>query len=599
MMTLNPYALSLIVTAAISLVLAFVGWRRRRNAAGRIFVLLMGALTIWSLGYAAELASSDVIAMRRWVVVQYVGIVTIPVFWLLFTLSYSGMGKRIGWQHYATLFVMPSISLLLNASNERWHMLFYREIKPEFYDTFSLLVVTPGPWFWLHTLYSYGVILAGALILLRLWLQTPSLYRQQVTLMLLGAGMPLVMNVIYLSGASPWPNLDLSPFGFTATGMLVAIGLFRFGLFDLNPIARNSLFEALRNPVLVLDEQGRISDLNQATQRLLGAAMQNQLGKPVAQSLATWPQLAAFCSEHGEGRMEFAWCSEPLQAYEVFRTPLNDQQGRLLGQIVVFHDITVRYQAERERLALERQMLHAQKLESLGVLAGGIAHDFNNLLMSIIGNLDLARLDLDEEHPAQGPLGDAERATRRASDLTRQLQAYAGKGSVMLRPINLSQLLTEMMTILQISIKHQSNIQIEFDLANDLPRFEGDSNQIQQAVINLISNAAEALGKAGGTITFSTGVDSYSAAALVDNRVERKINAGTFIYLRITDDGSGMDAATSERMFEPFFTTKEYGRGIGLATVMGVMRSHHGAILVESSPGVGSSLTLLFPVAEA
>ncbi|RRR74266.1 MAG: hypothetical protein EI684_07445 [Candidatus Viridilinea halotolerans] len=595
-MTLNPYALSLIVTAAISLLLAFFVWRRQRDAGGRIFVLLMAALTFWSLGYAGELASSDVALMRTWVVVQYVGIVATPVLWLLFTLHYSGMGGQLKRHHYAALFVMPSITLLLNATNERWHFLYYRDLRVAFDGPISLLVLTPGPWYWVHTLYSYLAILAGALILARLWLHTPNLYRQQVTLMLMSACLPLVMNVIYLSGMSPWPNLDLSPFGFTATGVLVTIALFRFGLFDLSPIARNSLFEGLRNPVLVLDTQGRIADLNQATQGVLGAAFQPKLGLLAAESLAAWPPLASFCSQSGEGRLELELCSEPLQAYEILRTPLNDQQGRLLGQIVVFNDITLRYQAERERLALERQMLHTQKLESLGVLAGGIAHDFNNLLMSIIGNLDLARLDLDDDHPAQAPLGDAERATRRAADLTRQLQAYSGKGSVTLRPFNLSQLVEEMVTIVRISLKRHANIQLR--LAPDLPRIEGDNHQIQQAVLHLITNASEAISAEDGAIILTTGTREYNGTELVANRVERNIQAGRFVYLSVTDDGSGMDAATVERMFEPFFTTKDYGRGIGLATVMGVVRSHRGAILVASSPGVGSTITILFPVAE-
>jgi signal transduction histidine kinase len=596
-MTLNSYALSLLIAAVISLSLAIFVWTRRGVAGAKLFVLLMATLTIWSLGYGFELASSDLSAMRRWVIFEYVGIAFAPVLWLLFTLHYSGWADRLRRWHYGALMIIPALTLLLNASNERLHWLYYQEVGLDLNGPFPLLAISPGPWYWVHVGYSYLCMLAGALVLTRLWLHTPGLYRRQVTLVLIAACLPLGLNVAYIAGIRPFERIDLAPFAFTATGMLVTLGIFRFSLFDLTPIARNSLFEGLSDPVLVLDAQGRLADLNQAARTALGPGFQPVLGQSAAESLTPWPALAALCVGSDDSRAELDLATQPPATYEATRSPLRDQRGRRLGQILVLRDITQRRRAELERLDMERQVLYTQKLESLGLLAGGIAHDFNNLLMSILGNLDLARLDMAADHPAQEALGDAERASRRAADLTRQLLAYAGKGAFVIRAVNLSGMVEEMAAILRVSVGR--HIRFLLSLDSDLPHFQGDTSQIQQIILNLITNASEAIGAHHGTITLSTGMRRAEADELARSRLEQKPDPGLFVYLSVTDSGMGMDATTLERLFEPFFTTKDYGRGLGMATVLGVVRSHGGAVIVESAPGSGATITVLFPVTDS
>ncbi|NTU81823.1 MAG: PAS domain-containing protein [Chloroflexales bacterium] len=591
-MSLNPYAISLLITSVISGSLALYVWVRRAAPGSTLFSLMMAAVTLWSFAYGHELGSPDLATIRCWTVIGYAGIVTAPVLWLLFALRYSGLGGRlIGWQTGA-LFIIPALTLLLNATNERLHFFYYAAVALDASGPFPLLDIHPAPWYWVHVGYSYACVLVGALVLARLWLHSPSLYRGQTTVLLLGACLPLAANIAYVFGVRPLDHIDLSPLAFTATGLLITFGIFRYSLFDLTPIARNSLFEDLRDPVLVVDARGRLVDLNRAARQALDPGGLLMLGAPAAEALAHSPPLAALCAD--DDHAELALDTAPGHAYDAISTALCDRRGRLAGRIVVLRDISEVRRAASERLEIERKVQHTQKLESLGVLAGGIAHDFSNLLMAVLGNLDLARFEMPANHPAHEPLGDAERAARRAGDLTRQLLAYAGKGAFLIGPVNLSRLVEEITQLLRVSVGKLITFDLQLD--PDLPVFEGDSAQIQQIVLNLITNAAEALGGQPGSITLTTGVCRCDADCLSRSRVDQRPAPGAFIYLAAIDTGHGMSPLALERVFEPFFTTKQLGRGLGMAAVLGIVRGHNGAILVDSALGQGTRVTVLFPV---
>ncbi len=255
--------------------------------------------------------------------------------------------------------------------------------------------------------------------------------------------------------------------------------------------------------------------------------------------------------------------------------------------------------ARRAAEASEAQSRHVQKLESIGVLAGGIAHDFNNLLHVVLGNADIALSNVTPASPAREPLEEVVRATLRAADLTRQLLAYSGKGAFIVRHLDLSTEVREMATLLRTSISKQATLTWELD--PKLPAVSADPTQIRQIVMNLITNASDALGDAGGTITLRTGVtrledlehQRFGAPLEGEESLER--SKGSLVYLEIGDNGSGMNPDTLSRIFDPFFSTKFAGRGLGLAAVMGIVRSHHGLIRIRSEPGQGTAFRVLFP----
>jgi signal transduction histidine kinase len=271
-------------------------------------------------------------------------------------------------------------------------------------------------------------------------------------------------------------------------------------------------------------------------------------------------------------------------------TPLPEEHG---GAVVVHIDITERRQAEQQRLMLERKLMEAQKLESLGILAGGIAHDFNNLLASILGSAELALLDLPLDTPAYANVKHVELATRRAAELTRQMLTFAGKRQLVAQLVDLNAVVTEMCNLLTASVAR--HVDLWTKLHPHLPMIAVDAIQIRQVIMNLVINAAEALRSEDGRITITTGFRHVDQDYLATTRLANEARTGDYIYLEVTDTGYGMDRATLERIFDPFFTTKQTGHGLGLAAVLDIVRGHKGTIKVTSAVGQGTTFTVLVP----
>jgi PAS domain S-box-containing protein len=282
---------------------------------------------------------------------------------------------------------------------------------------------------------------------------------------------------------------------------------------------------------------------------------------------------------------------------EVNSAPLLDDQGNITGMLAITRDVTEQVKAEEDRAKFEDGLRHTQKLESLGVLAGGIAHDFNNLLVGILGNAELAMLELSETNPAFDSLNDIAQAATRASDLSRQMLAYSGKGRFIIEAIDLSELVHEMAHMLQVSVS--KNAILKYDLSESLPATKVDSTQIRQVAMNLITNASDAIGDRSGIICVRTGAMHCDADYLADTYLNEKLEEGDYVYLEVEDTGAGMDRETLDKIFDPFFTTKFTGRGLGLAAVLGIVRGHKGAIRVSSSTGKGTSFRVLLPASDA
>jgi len=273
-----------------------------------------------------------------------------------------------------------------------------------------------------------------------------------------------------------------------------------------------------------------------------------------------------------------------------------DGNGNVVSMFGTVQDITERKRMEEAHQNLEKQLLHTQKLESLGVLAGGIAHDFNNILVSIIGNADLALMKLSPESPATSNLRKIEQAASRAADLAKQMLAYSGKGKFVIEPTDLNRVLEEMLHMLEVSISKK--ITLRLNLARQLPAIEADITQIHQVIMNLIINASEAIGEDDGVITITTGSEDCDEAYLSGIAPSQHLPKGTYVALEITDTGCGMDQDTIAKIFDPFFTTKFTGRGLGMAAVHGIIKGHKGAINVYSERDRGTIFKVLLPASD-
>jgi PAS domain S-box-containing protein len=259
----------------------------------------------------------------------------------------------------------------------------------------------------------------------------------------------------------------------------------------------------------------------------------------------------------------------------------------------VMSDITAIKRAEEERRELDERIGQTQKLESIGVLAGGIAHDFNNLLVVVMGNADIAASASDCPSHIRESLMDIERAAQRASELCRELMVYSGRAPYVTAPIELPELISEMEQLLQLA--NAPGIEIQNNFQKDLARIEGDATQIRQLVMNLITNAVDAMSGSQGVIRISLKERRCEIADLASTFTHESLPAGQYVVLSVSDTGCGMKEETLTRIFDPFFTTKFTGRGLGLAAVLGIVRAHLGAISVKSELGVGTTSLIYLP----
>jgi PAS domain S-box-containing protein len=355
------------------------------------------------------------------------------------------------------------------------------------------------------------------------------------------------------------------------------------------------IFDLIPDPVTLAEMDGTIIGCNDAFCSAVGYQREDILGKKT-EPLPIWVEPGQREAMYDRMRQ-----GKPIYGME-FKMRRRDGQVRIMqissrtmdlaGQIMVLsaaRDVT-------EQRNLEQQMLHSQKLESLGVLAGGIAHDFNNLLTGILGNADLAKTEMSPLAPSRASLEGIEVAARRAADLCRQLLAYSGRGRFTIEPIDLRELVEEMGHLLSVSISKK--VVLKYHFSQGLPAVDADATQFRQVIMNLIVNASEAIGERSGVISLTTGLAHCDEVYLKGCFVADGIAPGDYVYLEVADTGHGMDKATIDRIFDPFFSTKFTGRGLGLAAVLGIVRGHKGAIKVYSEPRRGTTFKLLFPASE-
>ncbi|WP_338042781.1 MASE1 domain-containing protein [Oryzomonas sagensis] len=350
-------------------------------------------------------------------------------------------------------------------------------------------------------------------------------------------------------------------------------------LVDANPAAEK-LFDCSRN-VLIQGGLQRFYTMGQSDGQLIAELIEDHNQQVISGKIVTFEQQV----QTAEGR--FRLC-------EVHLVRLPSEHDNLIR--ASFIDITERKRVEEERIGLEKQLLHAQKLESLGVLAGGIAHDFNNLLMAIMGNADMALMRLSKESPAVENLRKIEQASARAADLAKQMLAYSGKGKFVVEPLDLNNLVEEMWHMLEVSISKKAVLRL--NPYHPLPAVEADATQIRQIIMNLVINASEAIGDKSGIIAVTTGCLECNEIYLQGTWLTDAIHEGLYVYLEIADTGCGMDKETQDKIFDPFFTTKFAGRGLGMAAVLGIVRGHKGAIKVYSELNKGTTFKILLPASD-
>jgi PAS domain S-box-containing protein len=361
-----------------------------------------------------------------------------------------------------------------------------------------------------------------------------------------------------------------------------------------------AIVESSDSAIIAKTLEGTILTWNGAAERIYGYTAEEAIGHDIGMLASDQDVL-----DRRFARVRDGESVEPFETAQMTKSgrqidvemeisPIRGRGEAVVGVSMIARDITA---SKREQLEFERKLIESQKLEALGVLAGGIAHDFNNLLGVVLGNTSLALATLPTESSLRETLQQVEQAALRSAELANQMLAYSGKGKFVIQPMALSELVQGIAELIQGTISKKATLTTVF--AADTPTIEGDVTQLRQVVLNLITNASEAIGDETGTIAIVTGKVEADQAYLADFEHAGELPSGRYAFLEVSDSGGGMTDETRARIFEPFFTTKFTGRGLGLAAVQGIVRSHGGAIKLYSERGHGTSFKLLFPVADA
>lgn len=365
----------------------------------------------------------------------------------------------------------------------------------------------------------------------------------------------------------------------------------------------DAIFESSPDCLIIIDTEGLIQFTNKNLELLTGYSEQELRGKSV-DSLVP----AAHRRSHAAHRAHYI--AQPTTRFmgtsDILSILTKDgveiavdiglSQVSMHGDMFIIasvRDMRVKRKEQQQKEEFEAQLQQIQKMESLGILAGGIAHDFNNLLTSILGHSSLILKQLPADSISMNSASEIQRISETAADLVRQLLAYSGKGHFIKQPVNLSLQVEDMATLLQTIISKKAVIR--YDFFPELPNIMGDATQIRQIVMNLITNASDAIGDRSGIITLRTGMLHVDHSYMKSLTLYQDLPEGNYAYIEVCDTGTGMDSETQAKIFDPFFTTKVSGRGLGLAAVQGIMRGHHGFIKIYSELSSGTTFKLLFP----
>jgi len=618
----NPYALVLLIAAAMSSVLALYTWRRRPALGAIPLTLLMVSVAEWSVGYALELGCASMAAKVFWAKLEYLGIVIVPLTWLALSLQLTGQEKVLTRRRLTLLAVVPLVTLLMAWTNEL-HGLVWSSIRLVSNGSFSTLLLGHGLWFWVNFAYSYILLIAGTFLLLRALAYSPQLYHGQVGALLIGALAPWVGNVLYVSGLNPF--LDLTPLCFTITGIAMTWGLIRFRLLVIIPMACDVVVENMSDAVIMMDTQNRIVGLNPTAETITGNTASAAIGQPVAQIVPALRALLADDDHATGGLSEITLGKEDVQrSFDLRHSPVYNRRGRLTGHLVVLRDITRRKQAEEDlrksRENLERRVEERtaelasanetlreeidrrhraeektrklnEELElrvkqrtmqlkaankELEAFAYSVSHDLRAPLRSINGFSEILLEDYSDSLDTEGRdyLQRVRAASRRMAALIDDLLTLSRitRRKMHHETVVLSALARRIAAELQ---ETQAERDVQFVIEDGI-LVEGDAGLLLVVLQNLMGNAWKFTSKQPHP-RIQLGVTE---------------NDGERAYF-VRDNGAGFDMAYTGKLFGAFqrlHSDEDFaGTGIGLATVQRIIYRHGGRVWAEGEVGQGAT----------
>jgi len=565
------------MVGVVSLFLAEYAWRRRQIPGGAYFAILMLAVSWWGITNAAELAATQVADKVLWSKLSYVSVTSASALFMFFAAHYSRSPGWLATRRAYWLWSVPILVTALAATNE-WHELLWSSLTMTENNLGTVMLYGHGPAIWLIAAYSYLALLYGSIILIRAVLHSLNVYRWQAAMLIVAAVLPWIGNVMYLTGLNPLVGIDLTPLGFTLTGVLVAISIFRYQLLDLLPVAYDHLFENLPDAVLVLDAQHRLVGLNPAAKRLF-EHKRLEAGKLVQEWLGEYPALCAMVQQGDEAQMEMQWREGVWM--EVRLVTLHEQQNkRLAGYLLLLQDITVRKEAEQQLVEMNRMKTQ---------LLANVSHDLRTPLGAIIGFADMLReqvlgeMNQEQKNAAREIMDSANQLLAFIENLIGQAQIESGQVMIRNRPFRLRDLMDAARNLAALgTTKKGLALVIEADPI--VPEtLTGDFYWLRQVLANLLNNAVKFTDR--GTVRLRIFCPDAEHWAL-----------------EVSDTGIGIPAEAQQLIFDPFrqvdeSRTRPYaGSGLGLSIVKRLVDLMHGQLTLESVLGQGSTFTVILPL---
>lgn len=561
-------SLLLLFAAATSTLIAIFAWRRRTVPGAVAFAVTMLAITQWSLAFLAQMVSVDFADKLAWATFQYVGLLILPISWLIFTFQYTGRERQLTRQNLLALSLIPAISFSLILTNETHH-LFWQGSALQTVNGLPLLAMTPAFWYWVSTGFLYLCFLSGSLLLVTSQrYEISSLAPRQAWILVIGLTLPWFGLTLQLAGLN---TISLMPLAFSLSGIVVACYVLRFCLVRQTPLTNQVLLNSLGDGLLALDPELNIVDANAAAETILQRPLTSLLGQPLA---AIWPELANQYPYIVEQPVDIAYNgADGVQFYEVSLSPMLDWRKLPSAHLLLLHDITHRKQQESLREDITHSMVHD--------LRAPISNSLFALQMLKSSLISEADLD-DNRDLVDMTFANTEKVLHLVNNILDVVRMENDQLPVNRTAVHLDKLLAQVVKG-HLAHAQEKQIHLHYHAPADLPPVWADADLLERVLQNLIDNSLK-FSSVGGFVSINVAEAGEAANGHSD---------AARLVVSVSDNGPGLPPELFDSVFDKFVTgdSKESGNGLGLAFCQMALAAHGEQIWVENNTGAGVTFT--------
>ncbi len=579
------YVLLLLAGGVLMLLLASYAFQKAPNNGNHAFAWLCLSIAAYTIFYALEVVSPDFEKAMTWNRLQYIGITTLPALGVIFVIQFTGNDVWLKTHRLILLFLIPLATLMLKYTDSM-HGLIYRHVESEQMSGLTVLHITPGYWYWVQLAYiNLALVFAAGLLIRYFWI-SGRIFRKQALVMLAGTAAPWLGHIVYQAGFS-YQGMDSSPIYFSAFGIFTAIGIFRYSLLDMMPIARNNIFENMRDGVAVIDTNSRMIDANPALFNTLTGLHGQSVGQHISKVFGNYPGILGYIESFKDSDELEIRSHDNQKVFMLTRAPIYSKKNKLRGSIITFLDITENKQAEAA-LIREKKKAEDANLAKSEFLAN-MSHEIRTPMNAILGFTETLYHRLENpghKKMIQSVASSGKMLLSLLNDILDLSKIEAGRLIIAPVPTDVPLLMDEIFMLFKDKI-HQKGLSFNIEKKVTLPpTINIDEMRLRQIVFNLLGNAVK--------FTHQGGIGVVMDFAPISDK------AGT-LTIAVSDTGIGIHADQQQAIFEPFYqhssqSSREYGgTGLGLSISLRLIEQMHGSIEVDSSPGKGSAFTVTIP----